>query len=72
MAAYSQEIARLQKRKAAAAARIERLTDEILRRMELGALRKADGWKMAIKEALERQLEVPGAKLVQRLTLLRR
>ena len=106
-AAYSQEIARLQKRKAAANARIERLTDEILQRMENAALRKADGWKIvfearpcpasvaifdedlvpaiylrtkevtapnktAIKEALEQQLPVPGAKLVQRLTLLRK
>ena len=106
-AAYAKEIARLTKRKGFTLARIERLQDEVLRRMEGAALKTADGWrrslecrpcpvsveivneklipvaylrervisapdKNAIRAAIEAQTDVPGARLFQRLTLLRK
>jgi hypothetical protein len=48
-AAYTKQIAALQKRKACAAARLERLEDGVLKRMTDAGLTLVDGWKISFK-----------------------
>ncbi len=106
-AGLSKQIGALQKRKALACARIERIEDQALKAMRKAGLDKADGFhvtftarpapkavqvddeslipaqymrskdvsapdKAAIKAALERDIEIAGVRLTQKISLVRK
>ncbi len=66
-AAFSKQIALLQKRKACALARVERLEEDILNRMSAASLTLVDGWKVSFKASLcPASVEITNEQLIPR------